>query len=147
MCAACNGIEALKMTPIGSTATTVPFESSVKPEGAFIQAFAATTEAAPARPATTIGTPVQKCIHGLRRRQPKMYTETKIASAKKNSPSKANGTPNAWPHAPMKRGQSSPNWKLSTVPVTAPTANVRAMYLDQRCASTRAAASPCRMPR
>ena len=52
----------------------------------------------------------------------------KIASVKKNSPSKANGTPKASPHCPMNTGQSSPNSKLSTVPVTAPTANVTAMY-------------------
>ena len=52
----------------------------------------------------------------------------KIASVKKNSPSKANGTPKASPHWPMNTGQSSPNSKLSTVPVTAPTANVTAMY-------------------
>ena len=35
----------------------------------------------------------------------------------------------------MNRGHSRPNSKLSTVPVTAPTANVTAMYFDQRCAS------------
>ena len=51
--------------PDGSTSTTSPDESSVKPDGAFIQAFAATTETAPKMPASTIGTPVQKCVHGL----------------------------------------------------------------------------------
>ena len=56
----------------------------------------------------------------------------KIASVKKNSPSKANGMPNASPHWPMKRGHNSPNSKVSTVPVTAPTANVTAMYFDHR---------------
>ena len=69
---------------------------------------------------------------------------TKIASVKKNRPSNANGTPNAPPQRPMKRGHSSPNSKLSTVPVTAPTANVTAMYFDQRCASSRASASSWR---
>ena len=68
---------------------------------------------------------------------------TKIASVKKNRPSKANGTPKAPPHRPMKRGQSSPNSKLRTVPVTAPTAKVTAMYFDQRWASSRASASSC----
>ena len=72
---------------------------------------------------------------------------TKMASVKKKMPSKANGTPNASPHCPMKRGHSSPNSKVSTVPVTAPTANVTAMYFDQRCASRSASASSCLRPR
>ena len=67
----------------------------------------------------------------------------KIASVKKKIPSKANGTPNASPHWPMNRGHSRPNSKLSTVPVTAPTAKVTAMYFDQRCASISASRSPC----
>ena len=62
---------------------------------------------------------------------------------KKNKPSKAKGTPKAAPHWPMNRGHSRPNSKLSTVPVTAPTANVTAMYFDQRWASMRASRSPC----
>ena len=62
---------------------------------------------------------------------------------KKKIPSNANGTPNASPHWPMNRGQSSPNSKLSTVPVTAPTANVTAMYFDHRWASSSASASSC----
>ncbi len=57
---------------------------------------------------------------------------TKMASVKKKRPSKAKGTPNAAPHCPMKCGQSNPNSKLSTVPVTAPTAKVTAMNFDQR---------------
>src|SRR5262249_36938774 len=69
---------------------------------------------------------------------------TKTASVKKNSPSNANGTPNAAPHRPMKRGHSRPNSKLSTVPVTAPTANVTAMNRDHCCASRRAASSSWR---
>ena len=44
----------------------------MKPDGAFIQAFAATTDTLPKIPASTIGTPVQKCAHGFSRRQPKM---------------------------------------------------------------------------
>ena len=67
----------------------------------------------------------------------------KIASVKKNKPSNAKGTPKASPHWPMNRGHSRPNSKLSTVPVTAPTANVTAMYFDQRWASRRASRSPC----
>ena len=66
-----------------------------------------------------------------------------IASVKKNRPSMANGTPNASPHCPMNRGQSRPNSKERTVPVTAPTAKVTAMYFDHRCASSRASASWC----
>ena len=71
----------------------------------------------------------------------------KTASVKKNIPSNANGTPNASPHLPMKRGHSSPNSNVSTVPVTAPTANVTAMYFDHRCASNIASGSLCLMPR
>ena len=64
--------------------------------------MAATTEALPKMPAIGIGTPVQKCAHGLSRRQPKMYIEMKTASVKKNRPSNAKGMPNASPHFPMK---------------------------------------------
>ena len=72
MCAACSGIESLKITSSGSTATTVPSAFCVKPDGAFIHALAATTDTLPQIPARTIGTPVQKCGHGFSRRQPKM---------------------------------------------------------------------------
>ena len=71
----------------------------------------------------------------------------KIASVKKNKPSNANGTPNASPQRPINRGHSSPNSKVSTVPVTAPTAKVTAMYFDHRWASVRASRSLCRSPR
>ena len=70
MCAASSGIALLKITSTGSTSTTSPEESRVKPDGAFIQELAATTETAPKIPASTIGTPVQKCVHGRIRRQP-----------------------------------------------------------------------------
>ena len=70
MCAAISGIALLKITPIGSTSTTLPAEFSVKPEGSFIHALAATTEMLPRIPVITIGTPVQKWVHGFRRRQP-----------------------------------------------------------------------------
>ena len=72
MCAACSGIEGLKITLIGSTATTAPAAFSVKPDGAFIHALAATTDTLPRIPASTMGTPVQKCAHGVNRRQPKI---------------------------------------------------------------------------
>ena len=62
----------LKMTPHGSTSTMSPALFSVKPDGAFIQALAAITDALPPMPATTIGTPVQKCGQGFIRRHPKM---------------------------------------------------------------------------
>jgi len=65
----------------------------------------------------------------------------KIASVKKNSPSTANGMPNAAPNFSMKLGHRRPNSNVRTVPVTAPTANVTAMYFDQRCASRSASAS------
>jgi hypothetical protein len=70
----------------------------------------------------------------------------KIASRKKKIPSKANGTPKAAPHWPMNFGQSKPNSNVRTVPLTAPTAKVTAMYFDHRCASTSASRSP-RSPR
>ena len=73
--------------------------------------------------------------------------EMKTASVKKKIPSKAKGTPKAAPHCPMNLGHSSPNSKERTVPVTAPTANVTAMYFDQRWASSIACGSPCLMPR
>jgi hypothetical protein len=66
---------------------------------------------------------------------------------KKNSPSTANGMPKAAPNVSMKFGQSRPNSKLSTVPVTAPTAKVTAMYFDQRWARRMASASSLRIPR
>ena len=70
MCAASYGIALLKMTPTGSTSTTLPAEFSVKPDGSFIHEFAATTDTLPPIPAITIGTPVQKCGHGFSRLQP-----------------------------------------------------------------------------
>ena len=72
MWAAMRGIASLKITPSGSTSTTSPSASSVKPSGEFIQALAATTEMLPRMPVRTTGTPVQKWGHGFRRRQPKM---------------------------------------------------------------------------
>ena len=65
-----TGIASLKMTFSGSTSTTLPAESSVKPCGWFIQAFAATTETVPPMPVMTIGMPVQKWGHGFSRFQP-----------------------------------------------------------------------------
>ena len=70
MWAASRGMPLLKMTPIGLTSTTLPAESSVKPDGEFIHALAATTEMLPNTPETTIGTAVQKWVHGFSRRQP-----------------------------------------------------------------------------
>ena len=72
MWAAISGIALLKITFIGSTSTTLPAESKVTPSGAFIHAFAETTEMLPRTPVTAIGTPVQKWVHGFSRRHPKM---------------------------------------------------------------------------
>ena len=47
----------------------------------------------------------------------------------------------------MNFGHSRPNSKDSTVPVTAPTAKVTAMYFDQRWANNMASGSSCLMPR
>src|SRR5689334_14645338 len=41
----------------------------------------------------------------------------------------------------MNVGHNRPNSNVNTVPVTAPTANVTAMYFDQRCARTNASSS------
>ena len=57
-------------------------------------------------------------------------------------PSIAKAMPKAAPKRSMKCGQSRPNSKLSTVPVTAPTAKVTAIAFDQRRASSIAASSP-----
>lgn len=70
MCTISYGNAWLKITPTGSTFTTRPVEFGVYPAGAFIQAFAATTEAVPPIPATTIGTPVRKWGHGVSRFHP-----------------------------------------------------------------------------
>ena len=66
---------------------------------------------------------------------------TNMASVKKNSPSKAKATPKAGPHVPMNFGHSKPNSNVNTVPVTAPTAKVTAMYFDHRWASSSASLS------
>ena len=50
MWAAISGIALLKITPMGSTSTTLPDESRVTPSGEFIHAFAATTEMLPKMP-------------------------------------------------------------------------------------------------
>ena len=71
----------------------------------------------------------------------------KMASRKKQMPSMANSTPKTSPKRPVKAGQSRPNSKESTVPVTAPTANVTATTFDQRCASSKASGSLRRRPR
>ena len=60
----------MKITRNGSTSTTLPAWSSVKPAGWFIHAFAAITDAVPPIPATTMGTPLQKCGHGRSRFHP-----------------------------------------------------------------------------
>ena len=72
MWAAISGIASLKITPSGSTSTMLPALSRVTPSGEFIQALAATTDTLPRIPVTTSGTPVQKWVHGLSRRHPKM---------------------------------------------------------------------------
>ena len=47
----------------------------------------------------------------------------------------------------MNLGHNNPNSNDNTVPVTAPTANVTAMYFDHRRANNIASASPCLIPR
>ena len=62
-------------------------------------------------------------------------------------PSIANSTPNTEPNRPVNPGQRSPNSNETTVPVTAPTANVTATAFDQRRASRNASWSSRRRPR
>ena len=71
MCGTSYGTAGLKITFSGSTFVTSPFVI-VKPCGWFIHALTATTEKAPPMPQIGIGTPVQKCVQGARRFQPKM---------------------------------------------------------------------------
>ena len=65
---------------------------------------------------------------------------------KKKIPSIAKATPKTPPKRSMNSGQSRPNSKLSTVPVTAPTAKVTAIAFDQRRASSIASLSPLFRP-
>ena len=62
-------------------------------------------------------------------------------------PSIANRTPNTSPKRPVNSGHSRPNSNDSTVPVTAPTANVTAATFDHRSASRSATGSFWRRPR
>ena len=71
MCGTSYGTAGLKITFHGSTDVTSPVVGE-NPCGWFIHEFTATTENAPPRPVITTGTPVQKCVHGDRRFQPKM---------------------------------------------------------------------------
>lgn len=68
----------------------------------------------------------------------------KIASTKNEKPSAAKATPKTSPNLTMKFGQSRPSSKLSTVPVTTPTANRAIITFDQRLASVRYSGSPVR---
>jgi len=65
---------------------------------------------------------------------------------KKKIPSIAKAMPKAAPKRSSKCGQSRPNSKLRTVPVTAPTAKVTAIAFDHRLASSSAASSPFLRP-
>lgn len=69
------------------------------------------------------------------------------ASRKKAQASTPNPIPKTPPHLPIRPGQSSPNSKDSTVPVTTPTANCTAMTADQRLARSSATGSLRRRPR
>ena len=59
----------------------------------------------------------------------------KIASTKKEIPSRPNATPKTSPNVAMKSGHSSPNSKERIVPVTTPTAKSTIATFDQRFAS------------
>jgi hypothetical protein len=53
----------------GCTSTARPF-CRANPVGWFIQPLTAMTNSEPATPATAIGIPHRKCVHGLSRSQP-----------------------------------------------------------------------------
>ena len=69
ICGTSYGVALLKITAHGSTWVIRPW-LRVKPDGWFIQEFAATTENAPSTPETTRGTPVHQCSQAGSRRQP-----------------------------------------------------------------------------
>jgi hypothetical protein len=68
----------------------------------------------------------------------------KIASRKKENPSRVNPSPNTFPKSWIHTGHSSPSSKDKMVPVTTPTANSASMMRDQRRASVRYSWSPVR---
>ena len=114
----------------------------MKPAGSFIHAFAATTETVPPMPAMTIGTPVQKCAHGL---QPLPAVDVDGDEDRLGEEEQAldreRDAERVAPLAHELRPEQA-ELELSTVPVTAPTAKVTAMYFDQRCASSSASRRP-----
>ena len=70
MCGASYATAPLKNASSAFTSVTVPSAASLNPSGWFIHEFAATTDHAPPSPASTTGTPVQKCTHPDRCFQP-----------------------------------------------------------------------------
>jgi hypothetical protein len=68
----------------------------------------------------------------------------KIASRKKENPSRVNPSPNTLPKSCIHTGHSSPSSKDRMVPVTTPTANSASMIRDHRRASVRYSWSPVR---
>ena len=72
-----------------------------------------------------------------------------LISRKTENRSIANPSPNTGPNVPTNLGYRSPISKLSTVPVTTPTANSVIITFDQRRASVRYSSSPrlCRATR
>ena len=69
MCSVCDTAAALAIAAIGSTFTACPFTSS-NPVGAFIQAFAMTTNTPDAVPLTATATPAQRCARDEIRSHP-----------------------------------------------------------------------------
>src|SRR5919106_2661104 len=71
----------------------------------------------------------------------------KIASTKKENPSRVKPSPNTFPKLAMKPGHRSPSSRLRIVPVTTPTANSPSMTFDHRNAIERQTSSPVRRKR
>jgi len=67
-----------------------------------------------------------------------------VSETHDEKPSAAKATPKTSPNLAMKFGHSRPSSKLSTVPVTTPTANRAIITFDHRLASVRYSGSPVR---
>lgn len=129
------GKAGLNMAAHGSMSMSAP-AFRVNPVGVFIQALAATTNTAEDTPLRSTPTPAARCSLGGTFFQPYRYTPRKMASRKNAKPSIENGMPTSGPARSMKSGHSSPSSNDSTVPLTAPTANITAVPFDHRFASS-----------
>ncbi len=119
----------------GSISLMAP-STSVKPTGAFIQAFTATTKMLLAAPMLLRRYRLQSAASATR--DPSHTNRCREKSPRENAkPSRLNGIPMSGPASSMKVGHKRPSSKLSTVPDTALTANKMAVPRAQRLARSR----------